>query len=144
MENYTTRHTGKRATLKKGRKEIARIRGIVRKGFQRGRLLGYPTANVRLHNRSIREGIYVALVRVDGKLYHGAAFIGAAKTFNLRERKLEVYILDFDKTIYDQWIIVHLLKFLRPNVRFTSVGQLKKAIKHDVIQTRKFFYTREF
>lgn len=114
------------------------IRGIVRHGDRRGRALGYPTANLRLH-QSVRDGVYFAVTRIGSKEYPSLAFVGAPKTFDSVYRRLEVHILDFSKNIYDQWIGVTLLGYVRGNERFNSLPELQKAMKSDEIHARKFF-----
>lgn len=111
----------------------------MRHGDKRGRLLGYPTLNLRLHRRDIRDGVYVARVRSAGKVYAGAAFVGAAEMFGVRNRKLEVYLLHFSGEIYGQWVSVELRTYLRESRRFASVERLQKAIKNDVLAVEHYF-----
>ncbi len=114
------------------------IRGKVRKGQQRGKELGFPTANIRLH-KSISEGIYVSLAKVHGKEYQSLTFIGAAKTFGQTEVLAETYIFDFNDTIYEDWITVKLLQKIRDNMKFTSANELVKQMNQDKDQARKYF-----
>lgn len=120
------------------KREHKLIRGIVRHGDKRGRALGYPTANIRLH-RAVRDGVYIAITRVAGKEYPSLAFVGAAKTFNQQDRKLEVYLLDATLNLYGKWLSVQLLSYVRGNIRFDSIEGLQKAMKNDEIQARQFF-----
>lgn len=114
------------------------IRGKVTKGSERGKLLGFPTTNVRLHQK-ISEGVYASQVVVSGKKYQAATFIGRAKTFNETEYKAENYILNFNQNVYGKWITIKLFKKLRGNKKYPSVQALVKQMKKDVLRTREFF-----
>lgn len=105
--------------------------GKVREGKKRGRNLGYPTANIRL-SKQIPSGIYASIISIGNKTYHAATFIGDAKTFNESLYQAEVYILDFNSSIYNQWVSVRLLKKVRDNKKFNSIEALTKQIKEDV------------
>ena len=112
--------------------------GKVIKGAKRGKGLGFPTANVRLHKK-IPEGIYAAEVQLTNKTYHAATFIGSAKTFGEKEYKAESFILNFNTIIYGSWITVRLYKKLRDNKQFDSTEELKKQMNNDVAATVSFF-----
>ena len=77
-------------------KSLYIFRGKVIAGQKRGKALGFPTANVRLHKK-IPEGIYVSQTIINKKVFSSATFIGSAKTFGEKDYKAETYILDFDK-----------------------------------------------
>lgn len=119
-------------------KPIAEIRGEVQKGSQRGRALGFPTANMRLTD-PVPEGIYIAETVVNGKRYPSAAFIGAAVTFGEQERKLETYILDYQSDLYGKTITVILLKKIRENKKFNTADELVAQIRSDVEVVRSYF-----
>ncbi len=139
------------------RQPIYTIRGIVRKGNQLGRTLGYPTANIALH-QDIPEGVYISLVDIrrvsfalqkryraeaveyrDGLWLPSLTFIGAAETFGGTKKKVEAHILDFNGNLYDQWLSVHLLQYLRGSKKFATVEQLLEAMHTDEAQARAFF-----
>src|SRR5690242_18731678 len=88
--------------------------GKIKKGKQRGKSLGFPTANIALH-KQIPEGIYASTVIVQNKKYIAATFIGSAKTFGEKEYQAECYILDFNQNIYNKWVSIRLLKKIREN-----------------------------
>lgn len=115
-----------------------KIWGKVRKHNQRGKKLGFPTANVNL-KQNIPEGIYVSKTKVSGKIYKSITFIGTAKTFNETSYHAEDYILDFDKNIYGKWISVELLKKIRENKKFNSAGELVEQMKSDEQIAREYF-----
>jgi riboflavin kinase / FMN adenylyltransferase len=112
--------------------------GKVKRGKQRGKHLGYPTANISLHNK-IPEGIYVSEIRISNVIHIAATFIGSSKTFNENTYQAECYILDFKNNIYNQWITITLYKKLRENIKFGSEKALVNQIKQDVLCTRNFF-----
>jgi riboflavin kinase/FMN adenylyltransferase len=114
------------------------LRGTVIKGKKRGKLLGFPTANINL-NKDIPDGIYVSIVIVDNKEYLAATFIGAAKTFYEVKKQAESYLLNFDKNIYGKEIIIKLYNKLRDNKKFLSEDELVKQITIDVENVKSFF-----
>ncbi len=118
---------------------IAVISGEVLKGSQRGRMLGFPTANMKLLSH-IPEGIYIAETLIGGKSYPSAAFVGAAVTFGEEERKLETYILDFHGDLYGKTVTVTLYKKIRDNKKFDSTDSLIAEIKNDIVTVRSYFY----
>lgn len=114
------------------------IKGIVQKGQQRGKSLGFPTANVPL-TQAIPEGIYLAEVTLAEKQYPALTFIGAAKTFDQTEVLSETYILDFQQDIYGQEMTITLLQKLRDNEKFTTVEALIQQMKADEQAAKKYF-----
>lgn len=113
------------------------IQGLVVEGNKRGRLLGYPTANMNI-TESLPEGVYASEVIIDGKSHHAATFIGRSKTFDDYEYKLESYILDFDEDIYGKTMTVHIYKHIRGNIKFTSEEELIKQMAEDVHQIKNY------
>lgn len=120
------------------RKQSGRIQGIVRRGQQLGRKLGFPTANVHLEHRTLyRFGVYATKTRLaDGREYPGAANIGENPTTGLVAPRLEVFLFDFDEDIYGQWIDTHLVAFLRPELKFSDLGALVVQMTRDAAEAR--------
>ena len=112
--------------------------GKVRKHQQRGKKLGFPTANVNLY-KNIPEGIYISKTKVKNLIYPSLTFIGIAKTFNEQTYQAEVYILDFKKDLYGSWITVKLLKKIRANKKFNSEKDLIAEMKKDEKIAREYF-----
>lgn len=112
--------------------------GKVRRHNQRGRELGFPTANLNLR-RKITEGIYISKTRIKKAVYGSLVFIGQAKTFGEIRFHAETYILDFNQNIYGQWISVELLKKIRDNQKFKSAEELVEQMKRDEQEARKYF-----
>jgi riboflavin kinase/FMN adenylyltransferase len=126
---------------------------VVRHGNKRGRLLGYPTANMlpEAHKLLPSNGIYAArvhltdiLVRDDeyaSSVYKGAVSIGIRPTFDETERIVEVYLLDIQPDLYDQRITVEFIARLRDEERFDSIEALKAQMARDVEQARQLLTT---
>ncbi|MBI4038502.1 riboflavin kinase [Candidatus Daviesbacteria bacterium] len=112
--------------------------GKVKKHRQRGKGLGFPTANINL-TKKIPEGIYISQVRIKAKKYPSLTFIGKVKTFNEDKYQAEVYILDFNQDIYHQCISVKLIKKIRSNQKFNSSKDLIAQMKKDELDARKYF-----
>ena len=112
--------------------------GKVRIHNQRGRKLGFPTANIFLRRR-IEEGIYISQVKIKNKIHNGLTFIGNAKTFNEKIYQSETFILDFDQDIYQSWVSVKLIKKLRENKKFDSEQELIVQMNQDEKQAREYF-----
>jgi len=125
-----------------------RLDGVVVRGDQRGRDLGFPTANVRPEPFAAvpADGIYAGrVVRIDEwgntlaglPVFPAAISVGSNPTFEGRHRSIEAYILDFDGDLYGQNLGVEFLHRLRGMVRFDSVEALVTQMTEDVSQTRQ-------
>ncbi|MEK7092585.1 MAG: riboflavin kinase [Patescibacteria group bacterium] len=112
--------------------------GKVNRGKQRGRLLGFPTANMRLHRR-IPEGIYLSYAILNGKEYPALTFIGSAKTFGEDTYQAEVYILNQNFNLYNKVLRVKLLKKIRGNQKFNSKEDLVAQMKKDREVAQNYF-----
>ncbi len=114
-----------------------RIRGRVVYGQQLGRQIGAPTANVLLPRMPALRGVYVVFVTLaDGRVLDGVANIGVRPTVDGKRPSLEVHLLDFTGTLYGQRIDVVFRHFLRDEVKFDSVDDLKHQIARDFEDAR--------
>ena len=119
-----------------------RIEGPVVKGKQRGRSLGFPTANVELVGlHAPKFGVYAVLVRIlsgacKGE-YQGVASVGVRPTFGLNPLNLEVYIFDFDENIYGQGISVAFVEFQRPEIQFSDSASLVEQMQIDCDEAKR-------
>ncbi len=111
------------------------IIGKVKKFNGRGRKLGFPTANLNIH-RPVPQGVYIGQVKIKNKSYKSLIFIGSPKTFDDPQERLEVFIPDFKKNLYNQYISVTLLAKLRNNKKFTTKEELIAQIKKDIQDLR--------
>jgi len=114
-----------------------RILGRVVYGQQLGRQIGAPTANVLLPRMPALRGVYVTFVTLaDGRVLDGVANIGLRPTVDGRQPSLEVHLLDYTGTLYGQRIDVVFRHFLRGEVKFDSVDDLKHQIARDFEDAR--------
>lgn len=118
-----------------------RIEGVVEKGDQRGKGLGFPTANLRLDGLHLPKfGVYAVLFDVlsgphQGS-YLGAASLGDRPTFGVNAPNLETYVLDFEGDLYGADISVALVEFIRAEEKFDDIDTLIKQIHMDVEAVR--------
>jgi riboflavin kinase/FMN adenylyltransferase len=109
--------------------------GTIIRGDKRGRTLGFPTANVQIHDpRKLvpRNGIYAVRVFVDSSWHFGLMNIGVLPTFfESHPRKIEVYIYDFDEDIYGRPMTVECLEWIRDEQKFSSVEALIAQMNDD-------------
>ncbi|MES2429151.1 MAG: bifunctional riboflavin kinase/FAD synthetase [Bacteroidota bacterium] len=116
------------------------ITGKVIRGDQIGRQIGYPTANIQVEEKYKlipADGIFAVKVQHDGNEYKGMAYIGSRPTINGMNRNIEVNLFDFDKEIYNETIRMEFLYFVRGDVKFNGLDELKVQIakdKEDVLQ----------
>jgi riboflavin kinase/FMN adenylyltransferase len=138
--------TGVREALRDGRPQDATailgqpfaIEGVVRRGQQLGRTLGFPTANVFMADYvAPRKGVYATRTRLpDGRVVPGVANIGNNPTTGEVETRLEVWLFDFDEDLYGQVIETQLIAFLRPEEKFSSIDAMVEQIRVDERQAR--------
>lgn len=143
-EKYSS--TAVRAALREGRPEEAAailgrpfaIEGVVRRGQQLGRTLGFPTANVFMADYVVpRLGVYATRTRLpDGRVVPGVANIGNNPTTGEVETRLEVWLFDFDEDLYGQVIETQLIAFLRPEEKFGSIDEMVLQIRRDEAAAR--------
>jgi riboflavin kinase/FMN adenylyltransferase len=115
------------------------VSGEVIAGHDRGgRLLGFPTANLRLVNEVFpKNGVYAVEVIYSDKIYKGVANIGFKPTFGSDALSVETHILDFNHNIYGKKIRLNFVKRLREEKKFPSIEALATQIKKDVKEARK-------
>jgi riboflavin kinase/FMN adenylyltransferase len=117
------------------------LHGPVVRGAQRGRLLGFPTANIAVGaDLAIPAfGVYVSRVYVGETAYPAVTNIGRRPTFDDGPPTVEPHLLDFDGDLYDQELRVELLARLRGEQRFSGVEELVAQIRRDVAAARAYF-----
>ena len=115
------------------------VRGAVIHGRDRGgRLLGFPTANLTLQDELCpKTGVYAVTVEHAGVQYKGVANIGYSPTFQNGQFGVEVHLLDFDKTIYDQPIRLNFVHRLRDEKKFSGPDALAAQISQDIEAARE-------
>jgi riboflavin kinase/FMN adenylyltransferase len=116
------------------------VEGIVVKGKQIGRTLGYPTANIQVQDKYKlipADGIYAVTVDHKEKNYKGMLSIGMNPTVNGKNKTIEVNIFNFDKDIYQEEIRVNFIQKIREEIKFDSLDALKERMKVDEQETMK-------
>ncbi|WP_367183166.1 bifunctional riboflavin kinase/FAD synthetase [Selenomonas sp.] len=111
-------------------------------GDERGRVIGFPTANLAIREQRVMlpNGVYAVGIRFQGKSYNGVANIGDNPTFKGCNRRIEVNIEDFQGNLYDKLIAVEFWEKLRDEVQFSSVEQLVKQIKKDKEKAKIYWH----
>jgi riboflavin kinase/FMN adenylyltransferase len=138
-----------RGLLAEGRVNLARrmlgrpygVEGRVLHGAERGRTLGFPTANLRPVNRVIpRGGVYVTATLIEGAWRRSVTNVGVRPTFeSAGEPSVETFVMDWDGDLYGDVVRVRFLHRLRGERRFSSADELKQQIDTDILHARKFF-----
>lgn len=117
------------------------IHGTVTQGDQRGRTIGFPTANVILPNDMARpaNGVYACWYTTpSGDVYPAAVNVGVRPTFyeSADAAVLEAHLLGFEGNLYDQVARVQFMQFLRSERRFNGIDELKKQLDLDIVEAR--------
>lgn len=121
------------------------VRGEVIRGFQFGRTIGYPTANVAPPEglAPLADGIYASTVRLssDERIYPSMTYVGTRPSVNSGARAIETHLLDFDADLYGQVIDVSIRTRFRPDQHFPSIEELIAQLRRDEAETRAYFAT---
>ena len=119
------------------------IFGKVIKGDQRGRLIGFPTANIEIEGYSQPNyGVYAVTVQIINKSkrnidYKGIANFGIRPTFNKKKPLLEVYLFDFNLNIYNSTLKVNFIDFMRNEKKFSGIDSLKTQLNKDILKAKQ-------
>jgi riboflavin kinase/FMN adenylyltransferase len=117
-----------------------RMSGKVIVGEQRGRTLGFPTANLgEVQTILPKQGVYATATWIEGKRYGSTTHLGANPTFDVSVPKIEVFVHDFSGGLYDKTLDVDFLTMLREPVRFDSAETLIRQMQEDVLRSRRVF-----
>lgn len=115
--------------------------GKVSRGFRLGHKLGMPTMNQYPDDSKILPplGVYYSNVIYKDTVYHGITNIGMRPTVSDTEHiSVETFLYDFDMDMYNENIITELLEFKRPEMKFSSVEDLKAQMQKDIMEGRKY------
>lgn len=114
-----------------------RVRGEVAHGDKRGRLLGYPTANLVLDPATgLRHGIYAVRASVDGASHPAVASFGRRPTFDDGAPRLEAHLFDFAGDLYGRTMDVDFVGWIRPELKFDGVEPLIRQMDADSLAAR--------
>jgi len=129
--------------LEKANKLLSRkwsIEGVVQKGRQVGKKIGFPTCNIDIKDYVLaKPGVYaVNVIRKNNpKSLKGIANLGYRPTFNQKKILLEVHLFNFSGNLYYKLISVEFLKFIRKEKKFKNINELRSQIKIDLITAKK-------
>ena len=115
------------------------LTGKVVHGHQLGRRLGFPTANLLLPEGLVapKFGVYACRCRIDGVDYPAVTNVGTRPTVAGVGVTVETWILDYTGDLYDREITLKFFKFLRPELKFPSLGDLQAAVRADGAKTKE-------
>ena len=137
-----------RALLERGNLKLANkllnrnwtIGGVVQKGRQQGKKIGFPTCNIDIKNYVVAmPGVYAVKVKRknSNKYLKGIANLGYRPTFNQKKILLEDHIFNFSGNLYNKYLSVEFTKFIRKEKKFKNVNQLRLQIRSDLKVARK-------
>ena len=132
-----------RGNLKLANKLLNRnwtIDGVVQKGRQQGKKIGFPTCNIDIKNYVVAmPGVYAVKVKRkrSNKYLKGIANLGYRPTFNQKKILLEVHIFNFSGNLYNKYLSVEFTKFIRKEKKFKNVNQLRLQIQSDLKVAKK-------
>lgn len=142
-----------RSLLKEGNLELTEkllgrpysVVGEVVRGEQRGRTIGFPTANFKITEPYFlppRVGVYAVEVIMENNVFYGMANLGYNPTFTdqIVDPKLEVNIFDLNQNLYGEILQVNWKSYIRDEVKFSSVEELVEQIRQDEKNVRHFFH----
>ena len=131
---------GKLNTVNKLLKRNWSIDGKVQKGRQLGKKIGFPTANIDIKNYVLeKSGVYAVKAKKmkSSNYIKGIANLGYRPTFNGKKILLEVHLFNFSGNLYNKYLRVEFLRFIRAEKKFKNVDQLKKQIKVDLLIAKR-------
>jgi riboflavin kinase/FMN adenylyltransferase len=115
------------------------LRSAVEHGAERGKMLGFPTANLKITPNKLlpANGVYAVRVELDGREHQGALNLGFRPTFGGNTLTVEVFLLDYQGDLYGKLLTVFFVQRLRGERRFASVTALQQQIMRDVESARR-------
>lgn len=117
------------------------VEGVIIRGNRRGHTIGFPTANLKPHNRVIpRFGVYATATLIDGTWRKSITNIGVRPTFESdADPSIETFVFDFDGDLYGDVLRVRFLHRIRDERKFNGIDELKAQIEKDSSRARNYF-----
>ncbi len=114
------------------------LSGEIVKGYQMGRTIGFPTANISYEDCRMlpKDGVYAVRVTVEEHNYNAMLYIGSRPTVNTGKISVEAYLFDFSGDLYGKRVTVDFIERVRGSIKFDSVEELKEQLKKDEIACR--------
>jgi len=121
--------------------QLYELDGTVIDGDKRGRVLGFPTANIAVLPDLLlpADGVYAVNFYLDQHVYQGVANVGSNPTFQGRERRLEVFLLDFSGNLYSKKVQVSFIDKIREEQKFSNGNKLVEQMNLDLAQAKIIF-----
>jgi riboflavin kinase/FMN adenylyltransferase len=115
------------------------LSGVVVRSDQRGRTIGFPTANLAVWEELLLPayGVYATYAWLDGRRFLAATNVGVRPTVDGQRLTVEAYLLDFDEDIYGQTMQLDFIGHIRPEMKFSGLEALKAQIADDVAAVRE-------
>ncbi|MBR1623697.1 MAG: riboflavin kinase, partial [Pseudobutyrivibrio sp.] len=116
--------------------------GEVVHGAHLGTKIGIPTINIMPEKTKLvpKFGVYVTSIDFDGRIYHGVTNVGTKPSVS--DKKIvgiETHILDYNGDLYGQYVMVTFQAFLRPEMKFDSVDELKEQMNKDKAVAKEYY-----
>ena len=121
------------------------LTGVVVKGNQLGRKLGFPTANLipgKDETLILKKGVYAVRVKVNRNLFDGMANIGIRPTLDQHDLTIEAHLFDFSDDIYGETITILFYDFIREEKKFSDLEELKAQLEKDKMNVRRILSHR--
>ncbi|MBT8163689.1 MULTISPECIES: riboflavin kinase [Arthrobacter] len=124
-------------------RDFFQVTGMVDHGDHRGRLLGFPTANIAIPENDVLKGVWAGTVHI-GPLFRRSLYVAAVSVgdrptyYSQGHRLLEANLLDFTGDLYGKTVVVTLRSLIRPQRKFSGTDELVDQIQDDVSRVRKW------
>lgn len=117
------------------------LEGKVIQGNKIGKTIGFPTANLQIDSQKLlpKKGSYIVEIFFKNEKFSGMMNIGNRPTIDGKSQSVEVNIFGFEGDLYGKNLRIAFKDFLRDEVKFDSIEQLRKQLKNDLIKSKKFF-----
>ncbi len=116
------------------------IEGVVVKGENRGKWMGFPTINLDTFFELVpKNGVYMTEVELKGRRKPAVTNIGFNPTFGGKKFLMETHILDFSGNLYGKEVVIYFHKRIRDEMKFSGIDELKERISKDVALAREYF-----
>lgn len=118
------------------------LSGVVVRGYGRGRIIGFPTANLNYNTRKAipKCGVYLTKNTFKGENFWGVTNVGSNPTFHMEGMHIETHFINFNQNLYHERISLEFIKRIRDEHAYPNMDELRKQISHDVDYAKNFIY----